>query len=100
MTMSTPDQIAEEMREATELFERTENKPSPFRDEITHLLGATGDVEDTVNLIVGRWKTEYLAPSVAHDKDQPNAGQDYENYSRPLIVPTEILRHSGFNELA
>ncbi len=97
--MYTPEEIAEAMEESAELYNRMTGKPIPYHEELVHLLKAINDVEDFVDQIVGRWKEEFLKPASAHDKNNPK-GQDYEDYSKSLIVPTEVLRRRKFKELA
>jgi len=95
--MSTPEEIA---NEGAELYRRSTEQPNPYRAELIQLMRATDHAESLVSHIVDRWKVEFLAPAVAHDKDHPHAGQDYENYSKSLIIPTDVMRRRGQKELA
>lgn len=95
--MPTPEEIA---AEALEIYRRMTETPNPYREELTQFLLAGSAVNGWADQIIARWKAEYLAGAVAHDKEHPNAGQDYENYSKALIVPIDAIRKRGFKELA
>ena len=95
--MSEPDL---QMEEIARMVERMEQQAHPYRDVLARLMRAVGEVSELVNVIGDRWRHEYLLPAKAHDKANP-AGQDYENYSKPLIVAAEMLRMQfGFKDLA
>lgn len=98
--MTTPEKFLDDMREAADIHRRMTEEASPFRDEVFYLLRAITDVEDRIGRIVDWWKADFLLKATAHDRNSPNTGQDYENYSKALIVPTEILRGRGYNDLA
>jgi hypothetical protein len=72
---------------------------TPYRDEIAQILTHTKDMSDGIFAIIQNWKKGFLAQAQPHDKSNP-VGQDYENYSKPIIVPTEMLRRAGLGELA
>jgi hypothetical protein len=89
-----------DMEEIARMVERMEREPHPYRDLLVHLMRSVNDVSGVVNAIGDRWRHEYLLPAVAHDKANP-VGQDYENYSNPLLGTAEILRMQfGFKDLA
>ncbi len=89
-----------EIEEIARMVERMEREPHPYRDVLARLMRAVGEVGELVNMIGNRWRREYLLPVKAHDKANP-IGQDYENYSKPLIVAAEMLRMQfGFKDLA
>ena len=50
-------------------------------------LAYLNEMGNGVSRIVEQWKDAYLTEAKPHDKANP-PGQDYENYSRPIIVPT------------
>lgn len=95
--MSKPDPVMEELAKQVV---QMEGPPHPYRELHGPLMRAVSDVTDIVNEIGNRWRKEYLLPAVAHDKANP-AGQDYENYSKPLIVTALMLRMQyGFKDLS
>jgi hypothetical protein len=95
MTRQTEqEQIAEAMAAFT-----SGEVATPYRDEITRVLTHTKNMSDGISAIIQNWKRDFLAQAQPHDKSNP-AGQDYENYSKPIIVPTEMLRRAGLGELA
>ena len=101
MTAKTPqEEIAEQMQQSADLFERMETQKVPYRAEIRSVLTDLRAMNDGIAKIVLQWKADYLAKAKAHDKSKPNAGQDYEDYSTPIITPTEMIRKVGFSELA
>lgn len=101
MTAKTPqEEIAEQMQQSADLFERMETKKVPYRAEIRNVLTNIRAMNDGIAKIVLQWKADYLAKAKAPDKSKPNAGQDYEDYSKPIIIPTEMIRQDGFSELA
>lgn len=93
------EEIAEQMQESAALLERMESKAVPYRNEIREVLNQLNGMSDGISQIVARWKAEYLTEAKAHDKANP-AGQDFEDYSKSIIVPTEMIRRVGFSELA
>lgn len=95
MTKTPQEQIAEQMQQSAALYERMEAQDVPYRKEIREVLAQLNGMSDGVE----RWKSEYLARATPHDKSNP-PGQDYEDYSKSIIVPTEMIRRVGFSELA
>lgn len=95
MTQKTEqEQIAEAMAAFTSAEVAT-----PYRDEIARVFMHTNDMSNGISAIIQYWKKDFLAHAQPHDKSNP-AGQDYEDYSKPIIVPTEMLHRIGLGELA
>lgn len=94
----TPKTEQEQIAEAMAVFTSGE-VVTPYRNEIARVLTHTNNMSNGISEIIQHWKEDFLAHALPHDKSNP-AGQDYENYSKPIIVPTEILRLSGHRELA
>lgn len=89
-----------ELADQARMIEQMERDPHPYRDLLARLMRGVSEIGAVVNEIGERWKRDYLQPAVAHDKAKPD-GQDYENYSKPLIIAAEMLRmRYGFGELA
>lgn len=100
MAKKTPaEEIAEQMQESAALYERMEADAVPYRAEMRDVLNHLNGMGDGVSRIVEQWRNDYLNKSKPHDKANP-PGQDYEDYSRPIIIPTEMIRRVGFSELA
>ncbi len=100
MTANTvEEQIAGQMREPEALFERMEALNLSYRNEIRDALTQLNGMSDGISRMVKRWQAEFLTNAKPHDKSNP-PGQDYEDYSKSIIIPTEMIRRVGFSELS
>lgn len=90
---------AEQSRKWLGLYEHMEANRVPYHAQVREVLYQLNGMRAGVSSIVERWKAEYLSSAQSHDKSNPN-GQNYENYSGPIIAPTEMLRLAGFKSLA
>lgn len=89
-----------EMKEMAKSVARMEHEPHPYRDRLAQMMRTVTEVGSIVNDIGDRWRVEYLERAEAHDKTRPE-GQDFENYSKPLLVAVGMLRKQvGFKDLA
>lgn len=89
-----------EMKEMSEAVALIEDEPHPYREQLAQMMRSVTEVGSVVNDIVDRWRVEYLERAEAHDKTRPE-GQDFENYSKPLLVAVDMLRKQvGFKDLA
>lgn len=96
--MSTPEQLSDAMKQAAESYRQMTGSPNPYREVLFDLLQTINHVEEIVNQLVGRWNADFLKVAKPHAKNK--SAQDFEDYSKALIVPTDALRLRGFKELA
>lgn len=96
---SSQDVLARQMQECAELYRRRQISVVPNQDEFRRALSGLNEMNEAVGRLIEQWKAEHLAKAQAHDKSNP-PGQDYENYSTPIIAVAEAIRLVGFSELA
>ncbi len=100
MTAKTPvDEIAEQMQESEALSQGMQKPEVPYRKEILEALSQLSRMNEGVARIVARWQAEHLEKAKSYNKSNAS-DQDYEDYSKSIIFPAEMIRRVNFSKLA